>query len=159
MQEKNQPSLDGLYQTIWKSNSSPKIKHFLWRCLSNCRPLASNLVYRHISKDPNSVRCIDFREDMNHLLFHCPFARLVQAISPVPAPRNQEMSDSFYTNLHRVLTDVKDNDQAMASNDLAPWIMWRIWKNRKIEKTCSTKELNFKLKMCIVKQWRMQKNG
>ena len=33
-QEVNQPSLDELNQRVWKMDTSPKVQHFLWRCLS-----------------------------------------------------------------------------------------------------------------------------
>ncbi|XP_048605453.1 uncharacterized protein LOC125582987 [Brassica napus] len=39
VQEVIQPRLDGIYQQIWGLETSPKIKHFLWKCLSNALPV------------------------------------------------------------------------------------------------------------------------
>lgn len=44
-----QPSLEPLFQMIWKLETSPHIRHFLWRCISDYLPVAHNLSYRHIS--------------------------------------------------------------------------------------------------------------
>lgn len=74
-----QPSLDGIYQRVWQLETSPKVRHFLWRCLSNALPIADNMVHRHIAKDRRCNRCGAEAETVNHLLFQCPFARLVWA--------------------------------------------------------------------------------
>ncbi|KAG2330884.1 hypothetical protein Bca52824_002064 [Brassica carinata] len=84
--EEDQPSLDRLYQLAWKTHTSPKIHHFLWRCINNAVPVASNLARRRISKDTGCFRCGNDTETINHVLFQCPFARLVWAHSSIPAP-------------------------------------------------------------------------
>ena len=53
----NQPSPDELYQQIWKLQTSPKIRHFLWKCISDSLPAAANMHYRHIAKDGSCGRC------------------------------------------------------------------------------------------------------
>lgn len=126
----DQPSLDELYRLAWKSEASPKVHHFLWRCLSNSLAVTDNLKKRHILKDSQCIRCQDGEEDINHLLFKCPFARLVWAVANFPAPPNGEMEDSHYSNLHRVMTVAKQHPQAAESECLGPWILWRLWKNR-----------------------------
>lgn len=129
-QEITQPSLDALYQRIWKTKTSPKIQHFLWKCINNCLLVVHNLTFRHLSKDSSCVRCQGSVEDVNHKLLCCPFARLVWAVSTIPAPPNGEMSDSFYTNLCRVLHMPQGRTKNTESEDITPWIMWNLWKNR-----------------------------
>lgn len=43
--EEDQPSLDDIYQLAWRTNTSPKIHHFLWRCISNSIPIAGNMAW------------------------------------------------------------------------------------------------------------------
>lgn len=126
-QEMLQPSLDVLYQRIWKTKTSLKIQHFLWKCLSNSLPVAGNMAYRHLTKDASCIKCQGIDEDVNHLLFQCSFARLVWAVSPIPAPPNAEMSESLFANFSRVLGH---SDEKKPYAEIATWIMWRLWKNR-----------------------------
>lgn len=68
----NQPSLDCLYQAIWQVKTSPKIQHFLWKCLSNILPVAETMKKRHIDKEDECHRCSTGSESINHMLFQCP---------------------------------------------------------------------------------------
>lgn len=99
---------------------------------------------------------------MNHLLFRYTFARLLWAVSPIPAPPAGEWSDSLYTNIHWVLNLAEDKPQLAAQAQHVPWILWRIWKNRN--------ELCFKDKEYTVEEvlrravedteeWQLRKQG
>ncbi|KAG2311637.1 hypothetical protein Bca52824_023194 [Brassica carinata] len=113
-----QPSFDGIYQQIWSKEISPKIKHFMWRCLSKSLPVAENMAHRHIAKDRRCSRCVADSESTNHLLCQCPYARRLWAEANIHIPPPGLWSDSLYSNLHWM------------EGDLAPWLLWRIWKNR-----------------------------
>lgn len=115
---------------IWNFETSPKVKHFLWRCLSNALPVAANMVHRHIAKDKSCSRCGAEAETVNHLLFTCPYARLIWAVANVHIPPPGSWSDSFYSNLHWVLNLKQEYPKEQVEEDLTPWIMWRLWKNR-----------------------------
>ena len=67
---------------------------------------------------------------MNHILFTCPYARLIWAVSPIQAPPSGEMSDSLYANIYRVLNLKHHSPHLKIYDDLVPWLLWRIWKNR-----------------------------
>nr|VDC67117.1 unnamed protein product [Brassica rapa] len=110
-----QPSLDVIYQQVWNLETSPKIKHFLWRCLNNALPVAENMVHRHIGKNKECCRCDGVAESVNHLLFQCNFARLVWAEANVHIPPAGKWSDSLFSNLHWIL-------------NLKKSIQWRLWK-------------------------------
>lgn len=129
-QECSQPSLNPIFQMIWQGRTSPKVHHFLWRCLSNCLPVAGNLAYRHISRNAYCPRCPSSIETVNHLLFKCTFARLLWAMSPIPAPPDGEWSDSLYPNMYWVLNLAREQPQMAKQALQVPWILWRIWKNR-----------------------------
>ena len=126
----NQLSLDELYQQIWKLQTSPKIRHFLWKCISDSQPAAANMHYKHIAKDGSCGRCGTGSETVNHILFTCPYARLIWAVSPIQAPPSGEMSDSLYANIYRVLNLKHHSPHLKIYDDLVPWLLWRIWKNR-----------------------------
>lgn len=124
------PSLDALFQMAWKTDTSPKVHHFLWRCLSNSLPIAGNLTKRHIAKDASCSRCGHEEESINHLLFLCPLARLVWALSPIPAPPDGIATESLYANLFHVLNLEKQYPSDDVPTGLVPWLLWRLWKNR-----------------------------
>ncbi|XP_010474601.1 PREDICTED: uncharacterized protein LOC104754160 [Camelina sativa] len=125
-----QPSLDLLYQQIWKLDAPPKLHHFIWRCISNNLSVAGNLYHPHISREASCIRCPNARESTNHLLFTCPLSRLVWAISPIPAPPEGDWSNSIYANLFWVFNYHKELPSQENLSSLSPWILWRIWKNR-----------------------------
>ncbi|KAL0846170.1 hypothetical protein Bca101_019416 [Brassica carinata] len=128
--EEDQPSLDRLYQLAWKTHTSPKIHHFLWRCINNAVPVASNLARRRISKDTGCFRCGNDTETINHVLFQCPFARLVWAHSSIPAPPGGIMNQSFYSNFFHALNVQNEYPNDELQVDIVPWLLWRLWKNR-----------------------------
>lgn len=129
-QEVNQPSLNSLYQQVWKTDASPKVQHFLWKCLNNCVAVAGNLHHRHIAREVSCLRCSVQAESVNHLLFKCPYARLIWALSPIPAPLGGEWTDSIYANLYWVLNFHKEIPSLASHSNMVPWIIWRIWKSR-----------------------------
>lgn len=126
----DQPSLDHLYHLAWNTDTSPKVHHFLWRCINNIIPVAGNMARKHISKEVGCYRCGHENETTNHVLFRCPLARLVWALSPIPAPPDGMMMQSLYSNIHHVLSVQKryPNDDVHA--DIVPWLMCRLWKNQ-----------------------------
>ncbi|KAG2249330.1 hypothetical protein Bca52824_088958 [Brassica carinata] len=76
--------LDRYAALAWSTETSPKVHHFLWRCISNLLPVAGNLARKHIAKEAGCLRCGCDTENVNHVLFQCPFALLVWALSPIP---------------------------------------------------------------------------
>ena len=98
--EVSQPSLDALFQALQKMNTSPKVKHILWRCLNDCLPVGETMRYMHLGRDR-----------VSHVLFQCPYARLIWALSPIPAPPGGDWSHSLYENFYRILClSLSDHD-------------------------------------------------
>ena len=128
--EIDQPSLDHLFQLAWSTETSPKVHHFLWRCISNLLPVAGNLARRHIAKEAGCLRCGCDTENVNHVLFQCPFARLVWALSPILAPPEGIIMNSLYSNIYHVLNIKKEYPREDIQAEIVPWILWRLWKNR-----------------------------
>lgn len=124
-QEVLRPSLDAIYQRVWSLNISPKVKHFLWRCLSNALPVAENMVHRHIAKDKRCNRCGEADGSLNHLLFQCHYARLMWAEANVHTPPPGAWADSLFSNIHWVLNLKKAYPMDQVEEDLAPWLLWK----------------------------------
>lgn len=116
-------------KTVWNLKLGPKIKMFTWKCLKGILPVGERLVERHINVDPKCKRC-GSSESINHLLFHCPFARDVWKLSPLDA----SFEISRLTDLRADWSQLHGQKclppTGVASTPLAPWIMWSLWKGR-----------------------------
>ncbi|XP_013601216.1 uncharacterized protein LOC106412803 [Brassica napus] len=62
--------------------------------------------------------------------FSAPFARLVWALSPIPAPPEGIMMQSLYSNVYHVLSVQKAYPRDDIQADIVLWLLWRLWKNR-----------------------------
>lgn len=70
------------FKSVWKLNTSPKVKLFLWKVLHNAIPVGEQLAIRNIAVDTRCKRC-NTLESINHLFIHCPYARKVWEALPV----------------------------------------------------------------------------
>ncbi|KAJ4901714.1 RNase H domain-containing protein [Raphanus sativus] len=75
-----------LWQALWKTKTSPKLRHFLWRIRSGALAVKERLSTRGIHLNTTCPSCNDGTEDIGHVLFHCRFAQDVWALSSVPMP-------------------------------------------------------------------------
>ncbi|KAG7575761.1 Ribonuclease H-like superfamily [Arabidopsis thaliana x Arabidopsis arenosa] len=117
-------------QQIWKLPITPKIKHFLWRCLSGALATTTQLRSRTIPADPICQRCCQAEETTNHLLFLCSFAQAVWRCASTQLGRQFSFSDNLEDNITLLLQ--RQQDQTISKlHSLTPfWIMWRLWKSR-----------------------------
>lgn len=60
---------------LWKLDTTPKVRHFLWRVCTGSLPVRALLKRRHMLDEDNCPWCIDMAETLNHALFHCPTFR------------------------------------------------------------------------------------
>ena len=127
-----QPSLDGLFQAVWKAYTSPKIHHFMWRSLSDALSVGGVMKYRHLTRDGSCPRCQAEDESINHILFKCHYARLVWVLSSIPAPPEGEWSDSYFENVDTLLSMASANLQINNDKRIGPWLLWRLWKSRNV---------------------------
>ncbi|CAA7014572.1 unnamed protein product [Microthlaspi erraticum] len=110
------PSLNPIYQAVWKTNTSPRIQGFMWRALANCLAVAHNMSKKRLTKCKQCPRCGAEDEDVNHVLFTCPYARLVWALSPLAFLFYPTPSSSVYTNMANLLlhvNEMKDDEISM----------------------------------------------
>ena len=80
--EHSQVGADGkLWKTVWKLNVPPKVRTFMWRACANILPTRDNLHRQRVDVDRNCEFCRQQPKMGAHLLWECPFARNVWALS------------------------------------------------------------------------------
>ncbi|XP_057789218.1 uncharacterized protein LOC131006089 [Salvia miltiorrhiza] len=72
-----------LWNWVWGLAVIPKVKLFLWKCLSGCLPTAKALISRSIMMDPCCRRCDKPTETIEHALRDCPWATFLWESSPI----------------------------------------------------------------------------
>ncbi|KAL6202351.1 hypothetical protein ACLB2K_026059 [Fragaria x ananassa] len=86
---------------IWKLRVAPKIKHFVWRAISNILATNGNRFARHIALSPTCVICGEFDESVEHALFPCPWATVAWFVHPLSY---KESPPNLRTTVHAVIT-------------------------------------------------------
>ncbi|CAA7028257.1 unnamed protein product [Microthlaspi erraticum] len=81
---KYDPDIRPLQAYTWKVKCTQKLQHFIWQVLTGCISVGARLRSRGIQIDPQCVQCGMAPETVNHMLFECPPALQVWALSPIP---------------------------------------------------------------------------
>lgn len=114
---------------IWQVDTSPKIKHFLWKAKSKALPVVSALETRGIDVAHICKRCGN-REIELHVLLSCPFASKVWNLVPClfkPDVQNIHSIADLLTYCRRM---VSLPTVGIGATPLYPWILWTLWVNR-----------------------------
>ena len=98
--------------------------------MSECLATCQRLYFRHIGRDKKCPRCGADEETINHLIFECPPARQVWALSGIPSSPSRFLSSSIYNNLDYLYWRANEIGACEESLRVFPWIMWYIWKAR-----------------------------
>lgn len=136
-----QPSITGLQSHVWSIPAPGKMKHFMWQALTGCIATTERLAYRHLSTDRSCPRCGDSEETINHLLFECPPALQVWALSDYPSLPGYFPSTSVYQNMNLLFRRKRNVAYMEPLIETFPWILWYIWKARN-EKVFNGKEIS-----------------
>lgn len=123
------PSLSPLYETIWKMHTAPKIRVFIWKALKGAIAVEDRLNTRGIGVKDGCLMCGEASETVNHILFQCPLARQVWALSDVPCPISG-FGSSIFSNLHHLMQISQVEIIPMNLRFVNSWILWILWKNR-----------------------------
>ncbi|XP_018487613.1 uncharacterized protein LOC108858142 [Raphanus sativus] len=127
---KCKPSLNDLISQVWKVNTAPKLKIFMWKALSNALAVTDECRTRGMDVDPRCQRCGEEGESINHVLFTCPAARLIWATSGFPFPPRGFENRSLHENFSYLMDIRRDNRVPKSLSCSFPWILWMIWKNK-----------------------------
>ncbi|XP_018436376.1 uncharacterized protein LOC108808772 [Raphanus sativus] len=136
-----QPSITGLQSHVWSIPAPGKMKHFMWQALTGCIATTEKLAYRHLSTDMSCPRCGDSEETINHLLFECPLALQVWALSDYSSLPDYFPSTSVYQNMNLLFRRKRNVAYMEPLIENFPWILWYIWKARN-EKVFNGKEIS-----------------
>lgn len=124
------PSLNTLKEKVWKVQTSPKIRVFLWKSLSEALPSAELISARGMKVDMRCQTCGEEPESINHMLFQCSLARQVWALSEIPYPQGGFDNNSLFANMNTLLTLNYRSQGRAEVKRIWPWILWQLWKRR-----------------------------
>lgn len=124
------PSINPIKEKIWKIQTPPKIKNFLWKVLSEAVPVADLILKRGLKMDGRCQLCGLEGELIQHVLFQCDPARQVWALSGIPHPEWSFTAGSLYSNIYSLLNTKLIRRGENENKRAWPWVIWRIWKNR-----------------------------
>lgn len=127
-----QPSTNDLKAQVWKLQTEPKIKVFLWKVLSGAVPVLDLLSCRGMKLDTSCQSCGCEGESIQHVLFGCSFPRQVWAMSDYPNPERGMDVGSVFTNINHFLINRDNLRWPIELRRSFPWTIWRIWKNRNL---------------------------
>jgi len=127
--EESCPSRNPVLHVCWKVETAPKIRVFLWKALKGALAVHDRLRSRGLKVTDGCLFCDEEIETINHILFLCPFARQVWALSNIPSPI-LGYGNSEFQNLHYLLSLKSCEATCFESNSAFPWTLWHIWKNR-----------------------------
>ncbi|CAA7017704.1 unnamed protein product [Microthlaspi erraticum] len=125
------------HDTVWsRRTSSSGTRHGKFLAPKNFNISMANLngVYiggstlrsRGIQTDPQCMRCGMAAETINHMVFECPPALQVWALSPIPTAINRFPTEGLFTNMAHLFWNLPDDDRMR----MYPWLIWFIWKAR-----------------------------
>ena len=120
-----------LKQRLWKTQITPKIKHFVWRILSRSLATGENLRRRHVTQQSQCRRCGIEEETDLHLFFNCPYAQCVWRASGISNMIINSTTSTLEEKI-AVCLQISTSSRLTHFQDLPLWILWRLWKSRNI---------------------------
>lgn len=124
------PSVNPVKDRVWKIQTIPKIRVFLWKVLSEAIPVADLLERRGMKVDGRCQLCGLDGETTQHVLFQCAAARHVWALSGILQAEFDLQEGHLFSNINYLL-NVKSHPRGdWKENRAWPWIIWFLWKSR-----------------------------
>ncbi|KAG7547827.1 Reverse transcriptase zinc-binding domain [Arabidopsis suecica] len=115
--------------SVWKVQTSPKLKNFLWKIAAGALPVGEQLASRGIHIPTACKRC-GAAESLCHLFLHCPYAKKVWSLAPVLFGQAL-LSQTVPRKLLEVLKQsINLPPTGISSSPLYPWILWNLWTAR-----------------------------
>ena len=123
------PSLFQILEECWKIKTAPKIQVFMWKSIKGAVAVSDRLQTRGIRIYDGCLLCGAEEETINHILFLCPYARQVWALSNVPIP-SEGYKSTVHDNFKYLFSLRKNGKISVEIQAVFPWIIWFLWKNR-----------------------------
>ena len=116
---------------IWKANTLPRIKTFLWMCTHNSIGVRSCLMRRGVCEEVMCPICQEVEESILHALRDCPWAKAIwNHLGRVEVDQDfwsSELPDWLSRNGNQRSTSVTMNPPWKT---LFSFVIWNIWKSR-----------------------------
>ena len=114
---------------VWKLQTTPKIKLFIWKAFHGALPVGEQLLVRHISTEGKCKAC-GMPESINHLFFDCRFLHKVWAAAPLMPNFESRGTIDLETTWTNLCKRVSLPPSGVSKSCLAPWLLWQIWLAR-----------------------------
>ncbi|CAG7896290.1 unnamed protein product [Brassica rapa] len=140
---------------VWTIQTAPKLKLFIWKIKHRALPVGNRLEARQITIEAKCIHC-DGEETINHLFFHCPYAKKVWELILFSGEFTPSPQNNFDVEWKKLLQAVTLPPVGMGICPLAPWILWSIWsaRNQKIFQKRSFSEQETVTKAIVdAKEW------
>lgn len=102
-----------------------KICFFLWCTLYNSLHILQNLIRRKIDVNPLCPVCLEVNESVLHIFSTCQFARLIWAISALPAQCFTVPNSDFWNWIHAIIQGLMTHQF-----DYFVCVYWCLWNHR-----------------------------
>ena len=114
---------------IWKLDTYPKVKNFLWKVDMNGLPTKARLLQKHIHVTPDCLMCNCRLENTEHLLISCPHTQNI--VRSINKQTNQVLRtiDTREKTPRQILAELKERLGLQEFTELAT-IWWCIWTQR-----------------------------
>jgi len=116
-------------RNVWKLQTAPKIKLFLWKAFHGALPVGDQLRARQIAVEGKCKNCGQ-PESIDHLFLHCSFAKQVWASAPVWPSVDYSGNIDLRDEWSNLCSKKNLPPTGLATGALAPWILWQLWKAR-----------------------------
>jgi ribonuclease HI len=120
----------GNWKSIWRLKLPPKVKHLLWRMCRGCLPTRVRLQDKGVSCPTQCASCDSNFEDLNHLLFECPFSIQVWQSAGIwfDIQNAAIHTDSAVNFIFYLLENLTPDIQQRFGT-----ICWSLWKHRNLK--------------------------
>ena len=115
-------SSSSIWNRLWRLDVPSKVKHFMWRVLTNVLPTTENLLQKHVEVPTACPICHVSFENVCHILLVFPFARTCWMTSSI----------GFFGDGSNLLHWLEGlfNTYSIDQTQLAITIYWSLWQNR-----------------------------
>lgn len=113
------------WKRLWRIQTLPRVRNFLWKVCMNAVPTRANLAKRHIMADAICGMCGEEPETVDHALLHCREIAQIWYISPLRIDMRHHSGSSF----KELLWETMDKQPAAVSSLMA-FTAWEIWQAR-----------------------------
>ncbi|XP_019099588.1 PREDICTED: uncharacterized protein LOC109132435 [Camelina sativa] len=124
--------LTSMKAKVWKLQTVPKIRTFLWRMLSGDLTVSERLASHGLIVDTRCSICGHQEETICHMLFSCAVARQACGVANIPLPSRGFSDSDLVGNWEHLLTVKQDKWVPEEIRNMILWLLWELWKWRNI---------------------------